>query len=127
MNQPSIWLAQTTTPPPQQPAAPQAQPPIWANPMFFLLVVMGVMFWWMSRNQKKQREARQKLLDSVKTGDKVVTSGGIHGVVANVKDKTLIVKIADNVKIEVNRSALDTVESRESGDESAIKDIAAKK
>ncbi len=79
---------------------------------------MVFMLWWMSRSQKKQREERQKLLDSVRTGDKVVTGGGIHGIVANVKDKTLIVKIADNVKIEVNRSAVDNIVSRGSEEES---------
>ena len=44
------------------------------------------------------------MIKKLKTGDKVVTNGGIHGTVAGVKENTLFVKIADNVKIEINRS-----------------------
>ena len=46
------------------------------------------------------------MIDSIDTGDEVVTTGGIIGTVTNRKDKTLIVKIADNVKIEVSRGAV---------------------
>jgi preprotein translocase subunit YajC len=49
-------------------------------------------------------------VDSIKTGDQVVTNAGIHGVVANVKEKTLIIKIADNVKVEFDRAAVAAVE-----------------
>ncbi len=56
---------------------------------------------------------KQKQLDAmvkaVKTGDKIVTSSGIHGMVSNVKETTLIVKIADNVKIELDKSAIGAV------------------
>ena len=49
-------------------------------------------------------------VQAVKTGDQVVTNAGIHGTVSNVKDKTIIIKIADNVKVEFDRSAVVTVE-----------------
>ena len=49
------------------------------------------------------------MIKSIKSGDKVITAGGIHGVVANVKENTFIVKIADNVKIEVNKSGVVSV------------------
>jgi preprotein translocase subunit YajC len=55
--------------------------------------------------QKKQKET----IGGAKTGDKVVMTNGIHGVIANVKDGTFIVKIADNVKIEVEKIAVDKV------------------
>jgi preprotein translocase subunit YajC len=48
-------------------------------------------------------------MQSIKTGDKVITAGGIHGVVTNMKDNSFIVKIADNVKIEVSKSGVTTV------------------
>jgi preprotein translocase subunit YajC len=108
----------TITPGLPKQGTPQQAPPFWANPIFIMIPLMVFMLWWMSRSQKKQREERQKLLDSVRTGDKIITTGGIHGIVANVKEKTLIVKIADNVKIEINRSAVDNIAARGSEEES---------
>ena len=58
--------------------------------------------------QKKQKD-HQQLVTSVKTGDKVTTAGGIHGIVANVKETTFLVKVADNVKIEFDKSAITSV------------------
>ena len=49
----------------------------------------------------------------MKTGDRVVTASGIHGLISNVKDRTVIVKIADNVKIEMEKSAVTNVVNRQ--------------
>jgi len=57
------------------------------------------------RRQKEQR----RLISSLKTGDRVVTSAGIHGMITNVKDTTVTVKVADNVKIEMEKSAVTNV------------------
>ncbi|PYL59161.1 MAG: preprotein translocase subunit YajC [Verrucomicrobia bacterium] len=51
----------------------------------------------------------QRLISALKTGDKVVTNAGIHGLIANVKETTVIVKVADNVKIEMEKSAIANV------------------
>jgi preprotein translocase subunit YajC len=63
----------------------------------------------MFRPQKKRQEQQQKLMANLKTGDRVVTNSGIHGLISNVKDTTVIVKVADNVKIEMEKSAVTTV------------------
>ena len=60
----------------------------------------------MIRPQQKKLKQHQTLVSSLKTGDKVVTTGGIHGLIANVKEATLILKIADNVKIEVDKASV---------------------
>ena len=61
------------------------------------------------------------MLSRISKGDKVVTIGGIHGTVAGVKGNTIILKIADNVKIEVNRSSISQVlESRASKAQSTV-------
>ena len=57
------------------------------------------------RRQKEQ----QRLISSLKTGDRVVTSAGIHGMITNVKETTVTVKVADNVKIEMEKSAVTNV------------------
>jgi preprotein translocase subunit YajC len=72
--------------------------------------VLGVMFYFLLiRPQQKQRKAQESLLKNVKTGDKILMNSGIFGIVTNVKDKTLMVKIADNVKVEVLKSAVTSV------------------
>ncbi len=56
-------------------------------------------------NRKKQR-ALQEMLNNLKNGDKVITSGGIFGVVAGIKDDRIQLKVADQVKIEISRNAI---------------------
>jgi preprotein translocase subunit YajC len=51
------------------------------------------------------------MLDALKKGDRVVTIGGIHGVIQTVRDHSVILKVDDNVKLEFNRSAISSVES----------------
>ena len=77
------------------------------------LVMMGLMFgifyFILIRPQMKAQKEQQKMIAAVKTGDKVVTSGGILGTVANVKEKTVIIKIADTVKIAVLKANLASI------------------
>jgi preprotein translocase subunit YajC len=91
------------------PATPQ-QPP--SGSMFIPMLCFGViMYFLLIRPQQKKQKELQNLVSGLKTGDKVVTNGGIHGIVSNVKDgPTLSLKIADNVKIEVDKSAIVTVD-----------------
>jgi preprotein translocase subunit YajC len=63
----------------------------------------------MIRPQKKRQEQQQKLVGNLKTGDRVVTNAGIHGLISNVKETTVLVKVADNVKIEIDKSAITNV------------------
>ena len=79
-------------------------------------VCIGVIFYFLIiRPQSKRQKDLEKVLASLKTGDKVVTSSGIHGIISNVKEgKTLILKIADNVKIEIDKAAITSVEKTSS-------------
>ncbi|MBP1691478.1 MAG: yajC, partial [Bacteroidetes bacterium] len=52
---------------------------------------------------------RQKMLEAVKKGDKVVTAGGLHGTVAGLDEKTVLLQVADNVKMKFDRSAVNTI------------------
>ncbi|MEI8233461.1 MAG: preprotein translocase subunit YajC [Verrucomicrobiota bacterium] len=86
-------------------AAAQPQAP---NSFFFLqLLALGAIFYFLLiRPQQKRQKEQAALIASVKTGDKVVTGSGIHGIVANVKETTVLVKVADNVKIEFDKAAI---------------------
>ena len=78
--------------------------------MFVWLGLMVALFYFMLiRPQKRREKERQALLGAVKTGDRVLFGGGFLGVVANVKEKTLVVKIADGVKVEIVRGAVSQV------------------
>lgn len=72
---------------------------------------MGVIFYFLIiRPQNQRRKDLANIVSSLKTGDKVVTNSGIHGIIANVKEgSTLLLKVADNVKIEINKDAIANV------------------
>jgi len=73
----------------------------------FLLIF--VIFWFLIlRPQAKRQKEHQKMLEAVTKGDQIVTSGGLHGTVQRVNEKegTLIVRIDDNVKVEIDRGAV---------------------
>ena len=75
-------------------------------PMTLLFIMM---YFLMIRPQKKRQMEQQRLVSALKTGDRVVTNAGIHGLISNVKDTTVVVKVADNVKIEFEKSAITNV------------------
>ena len=74
----------------------------------FILIIV-VMYFLLFRSQSKKAKERQKMLDAIRAGDKVLTSGGIIGVVASIKEKTMSIKISENVKVEVMRSSVNGV------------------
>jgi preprotein translocase subunit YajC len=75
-------------------------------------VCIGIIFYFLIiRPQNQRQKSLQALISTLKTGDKVVTSSGIHGIIANVKEGSILsLKIADNVKIEIDKSAIATVD-----------------
>ena len=81
--------------------------------MMPMIIVMAVLIYFMWRGQKKEQKRRQEMIDGVKVGDKVVTIGGIYGEVVTVKEQTFIVKIADNTKVELMKSAVSSVPAGE--------------
>ncbi len=74
------------------------------------VVLFGVIFYFLLiRPQMKESKKREAMLGAIKSGDKVVTAGGIYGVVTNVKENSFIVRIADNVKVEVSKPGVVSV------------------
>src|SRR2546423_6111971 len=94
-----LFLAQA------QPAAPAPGPAGGIGFFVPFIFIFVIMYFVMFRPQKKRQQQQQLLISSLKTGDRVVTNAGIHGLIANVKETTVIVKVADNVKIEMEKSA----------------------
>jgi preprotein translocase subunit YajC len=74
---------------------------------FAPIVIIGVIFYLLIfMPMRKRQKKTEEMIAALKNGDKVITSSGIYGVVAGVKEKTFIIKIADQVKIEVTKSAV---------------------
>ena len=74
--------------------------------MMPLLLVLAVFYFIVILPAKKQQKKKDAMISALKKGDRVVTSGGIHGTVANVENDTVMVKISENVKVRVNKSAV---------------------
>lgn len=72
-------------------------------------LIIGIFYFLILRPQQKRQKERQKLLDAVKKGDKIITSAGLHGTVSGVDDKTLLIQVADNVKMKFDRSAVASI------------------
>jgi preprotein translocase subunit YajC len=92
-----------------QPAAPAPGPGGGFGFFVPFIFIFIIMYFMLFRPQKKRQQEQQRLISALKTGDKVVTNAGIHGLIANVKETTVILKVADNVKIELEKSAVANV------------------
>ncbi|HPU86277.1 MAG TPA: preprotein translocase subunit YajC [Candidatus Latescibacteria bacterium] len=90
-----------------QPSGGQASSP-WG--MFVpLLLMFVVLYFFMIRPQQKRQKEKEKMLEALKKGDRVLTLGGIYGDIQQVKDNVVVLRIAENVKVEVQRSAISSV------------------
>lgn len=74
-----------------------------------MIAIFAIFYFFLIRPQNKKQKETEKMIAALKKGDKVVTIGGIHGVVSSTKEKTVVVKVDDNTKIEFNRTAIASV------------------
>ncbi len=92
-----------------QSASPAAGGPNPIASFVPLILIFIIMYFLLFRPQMRKQKEQQRLVSTLKTGDRVVTASGIHGLISNVKDTTVIVKVADNVKIEMEKSAVTNI------------------
>lgn len=88
--------------------APGGMESILSSIVPFLLIIV-IFYFLILRPQQKRQKERLKLLESIKKGDKIITAGGMHGTVEGIEEKTLLVKISDNVKVKLERSSVTTI------------------
>ncbi len=85
--------------------AQQAPRSMWSSLVWILLLI--VVFWlFFIRPQSKRAKEQQKFRDELKKGDKVVTIGGFHGKITEVKENTVMVSLAPEITVEIEKSAL---------------------
>jgi preprotein translocase subunit YajC len=71
-----------------------------------MIIFFVIFYLFLIRPQQKQRKERQEMLNSLTKGDKVVTIGGIHGKLTDVKEHQVRLKVADNLELRLNRDAV---------------------
>ena len=87
------------------------------NPLINLLpiiLIFVVFYFLLIRPQKKQQDEHRKMIASLKKNDEVITSGGIHGTIVNVKEHTVTLKVDDNVKVEVQKNSIASMKRKAS-------------
>ncbi len=95
-------------------AAPEANSAQMMSTMIWFGAIMVIMWVLMIRPQQKKQKELLARIESLKTGDKVVTLGGIHGVVTNAgSGTTLTLRVDDGVKLTVDKSAISTIIAKE--------------
>lgn len=99
----------------QVPGADQAP-----NPIFTFLMPMGliliIFYFLLIRPANKKQKALQGMIDNLKNGDKIITTGGIHGVVAGISDEIIQLRVAPNIKIEISRNAVAALQKDQGGE-----------
>ena len=77
-----------------------------------IILIFVVFYFLLIRPQKKSQDEHKKMVASLKKNDEVITAGGIHGTIVNVKDHTVTLKVDDNVKVEVQKSSISTMKRK---------------
>jgi preprotein translocase subunit YajC len=92
----------------------------------FALIIV-IFYFLIIRPQNKKQKDTQRMLGALKKGDKVVTAGGLHGVIQSVKESTVILRVDDNTKLEFSRSSISNVVSEAKAEKSEKTEIEEKK
>lgn len=78
-----------------------------------LILIFGIFWFLLIAPMRKRQKALQQMISELKKGDRVVTNGGLHGEVVAVKDDVLTVKLGENVKVTVSKSAISGLQGTE--------------
>lgn len=90
----------------------QAANPMTISPFIPMIIIFLIWYLLIIKPQREKQTQHKKTLEELKKNDEIVTAGGIHATVVNVKEKTLIVRIDDNVKVEIDKEAVSTVSKK---------------
>ena len=71
--------------------------------------MLAIFYFLLLRPQQKQKQDRERMLSSIKKGDRVVTSGGLHGTVTGLNEHTVTLRVDNQVKLEFDRGAIGRV------------------
>ncbi len=83
-----------------------------------ILVVFAIFYFLLILPMRKRQKALQQMVEAIKKGDRVITNGGLYGEVASVDGAVVFLKIADNVRVRIAKSAIAGLENAEEGTQS---------
>lgn len=109
-----------------QDSVPQMQGAQSMTGIFFIVAMVAIMYFLIIRPQKKQEKETKQMLAKLSKGDKIVTIGGIYGVVSSVKDNSVVVKVDTDAKIEFTKTAIARVVNESEEKAAAEKAVAEK-
>jgi preprotein translocase subunit YajC len=80
-----------------------------ATQLLFFAAIFAIFYFLLIRPQQRQKRERERLLSAIKRGDRVVTTGGLHGTVTGLNEHTVTLRVAEQVKLEFDRTAIGRV------------------
>jgi preprotein translocase subunit YajC len=83
-----------------------SDPGLAASPIIPVLFMIAIFYFIVFRPEQKRKKDLKQMIDGMKKNDQVVTSAGIHGTVIQTKEKTVIIRVDDNVKIEFDKESI---------------------
>jgi len=86
---------------------------LFGNPIVMMVLMIVIFYFLLIRPQQRQRKELQQRIDSLETGDRVVTTAGIHALVHHIKDKTVTLKVAEGTMVEFDKQAIASVSKKE--------------
>lgn len=75
-----------------------------ATPLLPIILMLGVMWFFLIRPQQKKQKEHREMINNLKKGDRIITSGGLYGRITGLTDSTLTLEIADKVRVKVGRA-----------------------
>src|SRR4051812_23555436 len=113
------FLAQTAAPSsPAAGGAPQGfLQQLTSTPILPMALMVGAFWFLFIAPQRKKQKEHERLMAALQSGDEIITTGGIYGVITNVKDDRFVVRVADNTKIEIGKSFVQTVLKKPGADD----------
>ncbi len=84
--------------------------------LLYVVVLFALLYFLLIRPQQVRQKKHQQMIRSLKVNDQIVTIGGIYGTIVKVKEDTFVVRVADNVRIEILKSAVGQVRRQEEED-----------
>ena len=89
---------------------------LFGSPIVMMVLLVVMFYFLLIRPQQKQKKEQAARIAGMETGDKVVSSGGIHGLVHNIKERTVVIKVAEGTMIEFEKSSVTNVQKRNAGE-----------
>jgi preprotein translocase subunit YajC len=98
--------------------AEEQQPPSILTMLFPLILMFGIIYLLVILPQRKRQRRRVEMIQAVRKNDRIITVGGIHGVITHVRDREVVVKVDDNTKLTINKTGIAHVKGDENEEES---------